>query len=44
MIGDGYTDLYRCEFANEADCEDKEPDAGPVYCRLSDDDNGEGQA
>lgn len=35
MEGDGYTSVLRCENACEADYEFHEPDAGPVYCRPS---------
>ena len=32
MIGDGYTSVIHCEFANTDDYWDCEPDAGPVWC------------
>ena len=35
MIGDGHTMVLHCEFAEEKLYCDKEPDAGPVYCDLS---------
>lgn len=35
MEGDGYTEVFHCEFADEADYSDREPDASPVYCGLS---------
>lgn len=32
MIGDGYTSVIRCEYADENDYQYHEPDAGPIYC------------
>jgi len=32
MIGDGYTTILHCEFADEELYRDKEPDTSPVYC------------
>jgi hypothetical protein len=34
MVGDGYTLVRHCENVN--DIQDKEPDAGPIYCELKD--------
>ena len=34
MIGDGYTVVLHCEFAEEEDYDGLEPDAEPVYCAL----------
>lgn len=34
MVGDGYMQLRHCEYASDEDTEGREPDAGPVYCRL----------
>lgn len=34
MVGDGYTQLRHCEFADNGEIDSKEPDAGPVYCKL----------
>lgn len=39
MIGDGYTSIMHCEYANEADYEFHEPDASPVYCNYIDDED-----
>ena len=36
MIGDGFTIVLHCEFADDELYFDKEPDAGPIYCNLSD--------
>lgn len=36
MVGDGYTLVDHCEYADEADYEFHEPDAGPVYCKYVD--------
>ena len=32
LIGDGYTSVVHCEYANEESYENCEPDAGPIYC------------
>lgn len=37
MEGDGYTQVYHCEFADEELWYDVEPDANPVYCKVRDD-------
>lgn len=34
MIGDGYTSVKHCEFAEEASYEFHEADAAPVYCHY----------
>ncbi len=33
IIGDGYTEVRRFEFADESLCEDREPDSNVVYCK-----------
>ena len=37
MIGDGYTMVRQCEFAEVPD--DMEPDAPPVFCDFDEDDS-----
>ena len=32
MIGDGYTTVLHCEYADPDEYWDKEPDAEPVWC------------
>ena len=39
MIGDGYTYIMHCEYANESDYEFHEPDADPVYCHFDEDED-----
>lgn len=36
MIGDGYTLVLHCEYADEELLEGLEPDANPVYCDFND--------
>ena len=36
MEGDGYMDVFHCEFADEELYRYCEPDADPVYCGMSD--------
>lgn len=36
MIGDGYTSVMHCEYADESTYESHEPDASPVYCDFED--------
>ena len=38
MIGDGYTSVMHCEFAEEETYEFHEPDANPVECDFKEDD------
>lgn len=33
IIGDGYNEVYHCEFAEYESYYDHEPDAGIVYCK-----------
>ncbi len=32
MVGDGYTSVMHCEYADESKYDLHEPDADPVYC------------
>lgn len=41
MVGDGYTSVLHCEFAEEATYDSLEPDASPVYCDFVNEDLGE---
>lgn len=34
MVGDGYTSVMHCEYADETTYEFHEPDASPVYCNY----------
>lgn len=38
MVGDGYTSVMHCEYADESAYEFHEPDASPVYCDYTDED------
>lgn len=37
MIGDGYTTVLHCEFANEEDYWYLAPDSNPIYCDFEED-------
>jgi len=34
MVGDGYTTVTHCEYAEEEFYEYHEPDAGPIFCNF----------
>jgi len=36
MIGDGYTSVIHCEYADEEDYLYSAPDSGPFYCGYGD--------
>jgi len=41
MIGDGYTLVYHCEYAEEAKYEFHEPDADPVECDFKEEEEND---
>ena len=40
MIGDGYTSVMHCEYADDEEYCYEAPDAGPFYCNLGEREDG----
>lgn len=36
LLGDGYTDVMHCPYADDDATLNAEPDSGPVYCNFKD--------
>lgn len=36
LIGDGYSSVIHCEFADDDQLNSVEPDANPIYCNYED--------
>jgi hypothetical protein len=39
IIGDGYTSVMHCEYAEDSEYEYHEPDANPVWCNFEEEED-----